>query len=254
MILRTSQIVVVLAALAGSLLAQAAGQSFHVDPTGPPPDGIPQKVKNTLVSDGIRLSRTVNGVDRPLADLWCVRTLTVRRSGKRPAGVAYPQLTPGKSLAVLYLPEAILDVTLQKVPPGFYRLQYLRPDLDNDAKDKKDKDKDEHEIDDEGEAITEKYQEYVSLTRLETDKRTGGDRAIRKSVKFSRQESAGRQPALLALLPLNPAYTAFPYAISDDVGHCALQFKVSVRLPSGRSGEMGVSIQLINPPDLSEDD
>lgn len=238
------QIVAVLALLSGTLFAQAAGQSFKIEAAGPPRAQIPNELRNGLVTDGIRLSRTVNGVDRPLAELWWVRSLTVRRSGRGPYGVAYRQITPGKTLAVLYLPAAILDVRLQKVPPGFYVLRYARLDSA----------KDEDEIEDEAKPIVGQYHDYVFLTPLDFDKRTGADLTAPKAIELSRQGSPGKQPALLALPPLNPAYTMFPYTISDDLGHCAVQFKLSVRLASRRAGEMGIAILLVNPPNLSQED
>ena len=59
---------------------------------------------------------------------------------------------------------------------------------------------------------------------------------------------------MLALLPLNPAYRTFPYAVSDDKGHCAVQFELPVQLISRRPDKMRIAILLVNPPNVSEED
>jgi hypothetical protein len=244
------QNVAVLAFLSGSLFAQAAGQSFKIEEAGPPRSEIPYNLRKGLDKDGIRLSRTVNGVDFPLAELWPVRNLPVknlmvRPSGKTPGGAGYRELTPGKLLAVLYLPRAILDFKLQTVSPGYYLLRYARSHIESG----------EHETEDGGEPDNTEYHDYVSLARLESgNKKSSADLVSQKAVKLSAQGRIGQKIALLALPPLNPAYTMFPYAVSDDLGHCTVQFKLSVRLASGRTDEMGIALLLINPPNLSEED
>lgn len=238
------QNVAVLAFLSGSVFAQAAGQSFKIGEAGPPRAEIPYNLRKGLEKDGIRLLRTVNGIDFPLAELWPVRNLIVRPSGKTPGGVAYRRLNPGKPLAVLYLPRTILDFKLQTVSQGFYLLRYARLDLDTG----------EHETDDGGKPSNAQYHDYVSLARLESGIKSSADLVSGKAVELSTQELTGQEIALLALPPLNPAYMMFPYAVSDDLGHCAVQFKLSVRLASGRTHEMGIALLLINPPNLSEED
>jgi hypothetical protein len=253
-LLRMSRIglqnVVVLALLSGSVLAQAAGQSFKIEEAGPPPAEVPDNVRKGLEKDGIRLSRTVNGIDFPLAELWPVKNVTVRPSGKTPGGAAYRQLTPGKPLAVLYLPGTILDFKLQKVSQGFYLLRYVR--LDSDTAEHG-IDTGERETDDEGKPNNAQYRDFVSLARIESDK-SDVNPASGKVTELSTQGLAGQKAALLALPPLNPAYKMFPYAVSDDRGHCAVQFKLSIRLASGRTDEIGIAILLVNPPNLSEED
>jgi hypothetical protein len=236
--------VAVLALLSGCVFAQAAGQSFKIEEAGPPRVEIPYNLRKGLEKDGIRLSRTVNGIDFPIAELWPVRNLIVRSSGKPRGGAAYRQLTPGNRLAVLYLPRAILDFKLQKVSQGFYLLRYARLDLDTG----------EHETDDGEKPSNAQYYDYVAVTGLESDKKLGADLASGNAIELSTQGLTGQKTAQLALPPLNPAYKMFPYAVSDDLGHCAVQFKLSVRLASGRTIEMGIAILLVNPPNLSEED
>jgi hypothetical protein len=243
------QSVAVLAFLSGSVFGQAAGQSFKTDEAGPPRAEIPYDLRKGLEKDGIRLSRTVNGIDFPLAELWPVRNLPVRNlivrpSGKPPRRAAYGQLIPGKPLAVLYLPRSILDFKLQAVSRGFYLLRYVPSEISTG----------EHETDDGEMPNNPQYHDYVSLAPLESGKKSSTYLASRKAVALSTQGLTDQKIALLALPPLNPAYRMFPYAVSDDLGHCAVQFKLSVRLASGRTDEMGIALLLINPPNLSEED
>lgn len=240
-------IVAVLVLFPASLFAQAAGQSYKIEPAGPPRVQIPHELRNSLETEGIRLLHRVNGVDRPLAELWPIRSLTVRPSGKSPEGAAYGQLIPGKLLAVLYLPITILDVRFQKVPPGYYILRYALLDR---VKGEDGLGQDEIE---EGKPIIRKYHDYVFLTRMESEKPAGADLAVQK-MSGQRQGSPGKPPALLALPPLNPNYSMFPYAISDDRGHCSVQLKFSLLPGPRRAREMGIAILLVNPPNLSEDD
>lgn len=275
------QNVAALVILSVGVFAQAAGQSFKIEQAGPARAEIPYNLRKGLEKNGIRLSCTVNGIDFPLAELWPVRNLPVRSlpvrnlkmrpSGETPGAADYQQLTPGKPLAVLYLPKAILDFKLQKVSPGFYVLRYAQLDLDTDEDDAADKRKPDNTQNTAPNNATNnaqngaQYHDVVSLVRLESarlesDKKPGADLSSRadhasgKAVEVSTQDVAGQKTALLALPPLNPAYKMFPYAVSDDRGHCAVQFKLSVRLASGRTDEMGIAILLVNPPNLSEED
>jgi len=255
------------------LLTAAAGQSsFKIEAAGPPRTELPRELRSRLQADGTRLLRTVNGIDIPLAELWWVESLAVHSSSEAPTGGEYRELIPGKLLAVLYLPRALEDVQNQKVPPGFYTLRYAQFDPQKDAlesgekeKDEKEKegkekegkekeDKRESEDKDDDKNSSLKYGDYVFLARLDSDKRTGSSLKLSKMLELSRQVFPGKKPALLAVLPLNPAYKMFPYAVSDDQGHCAVQFKLSVQLVSGKKSEMRISILLVNPPNVSAED
>ncbi len=254
------QVAVLLALLPISLLTEAAGQaSFRIEPAGPPRTEVPHELRNRLEANGTRLLRTVNGIDIPLAELWWVRSLIAHSPGKTPVGREYGQLTPGKLLAVLYLPAVLEDVKNQKIPPGFYTLRYAQLDPedadDNDKKDKEEEDQHKGEKrEDDDKHSGGQYRDYVLLSRLESDKPTRTYLKLPEMLELSRQVSPGKKPAMLALPPLNPAYKVFPYAVSDDQGHCAVQFKLSVRFASGQRGEMRIAILLVNPPNVSEED
>jgi hypothetical protein len=240
-----------------SLLTAAAGQaSFKIEAAGPPRTEVPRELRNRLEADGTRLFRTVNGIDIPLAELWWVRSLPLHPSAKTAAGY-YRELTPGRMLAVLYLPTALEDVQNQKIPPGFYTLRYAHFDPEKDAreseeKEKEKEDKREGEEDDKHSVV--KYDDYVLLARLESDKRIDSSLKPAKMLELSRQVSPGRKPAMLALSPLNLVYKAFPYAVSDDLGHCAVQFKLPVKFGFGQRSEMRIAIILVNPPNVSAED
>jgi len=250
------QIAVVLALLLIGLLTAAAGQaSFKIEAAGPPRTGLPGELKSRLQADGTRLLRTVNGIDIPLAELWWVRNLTVRSLGTPPVGGQYRELTPGKLLAVLYLPAALEDVHNQKIPPGFYTLRYAPFDPEKDARGSEEKEKeDAPESEGDDKPSGGMYGDYVLLARLESDKQTGTPLKLAKMLELSRQVSPGKKPAMLALPMLNPAYKAFPYAVSDDQGHCAVQFKLPAQWASGRRGEIRIAIVLVNPPNVSAED
>lgn len=238
--------IALLALLAGTPFAQATGQSFEIGSAGPPREEIPYGLRKDLQCNGIRLLRTVNGVDFTLAELWSVRSLNVRSSSKSPNGVAYGQLAPGQSLAVLYLPAPILDARLQAVPSGYYVLRYVVIDQDDG----------DHKMDGDTEGIhgLGEYRDYVYLDRMKSSKEAVTGPATQKSLELSRKGLRDKSTGLLALPPLNPTYTMFPYVVSDDLGNCAVQFKLPVQLSSGQASEMGIRILLVNPPNFSEED
>jgi hypothetical protein len=232
-----------LALLSVSLITNAAGQgSFKIESAGPPRPEIRQQLRNRLEVDGTRLLRTVNGVDIPLAELWWARSLTVHGFTKTSIS-EYVQLAPGKLLAILYLPAALEDVNHQKVPQGFYTLRYAHFDPEKDTHEKGEDKHDDAE-----------YRDYVFLANLESGRQPGEYVGFPEMLKLSRQVSSGKKPAMLALLPLNPAYRTFPYVVSDDKGRCAVQFKVPVHPTSGRAEEIRIAILLVNPPNVSEED
>jgi hypothetical protein len=257
--MRLWQMAAVLALLPVIFLAEAAGQaSFRIESAGPPREEAPQELRNRLEASGTRLFRIVNGIDIPLAELWWVKSLAVHSSGKTPVGAEYGELTPGKLLAVLYLPAELEDVKNQKIPPGFYTLRYAQLNPEKDAHDgdhdKDDEEEDQKAREDEHKQSGGEYRDYVLLARLQSDRPTHTYLKLPEMLKLSRQVSLSKKPAMLALPALNPAYKAFPYAVSDDQGHCAIQFKLPVQFASGKKSEMRIAILLVNPPNVSEED
>ncbi|MGA2743195.1 MAG: hypothetical protein ABSE44_00750 [Candidatus Sulfotelmatobacter sp.] len=249
------QVAAVLALLPMSFLVEAAGQaSFGIEPAGPPRTEVPQELRNRLEASGTRLFRTVNGIDIPVAELWWVKSLTVHSSGKTRARAEYAELTPGKLLAVLYLPAELEDVKNQKIPPGFYTLRYAQRNREKDAHDKEEEEEDQEAREDEHKHSGGEYRDYVLLARLQPDKPTRTYLKLTEMLELSRQVSPGKKPVMLALPPLNPAYKAFPYAVLDDQGNCAIQFKLPVQFASGKRSEMRIAILLVNPPNVSEED
>lgn len=233
-----------LALLPTILITSSAGQgSFKIEAAGPPRPEVLNQLRDRLEADGTRLLRTVNGIDIPLAELWWVRSLTVHPSGRAPIGGEYGQITQGELLAVLYLPAVLEDVKNHKVPAGLYTLRYVQLHPENNA----------HEEEEDKDRGGE-HRDYVLLAHLESDRQPTAYLGLRKMLELSRKVPSRDEPAMLALLPLNPAYRTFPYALSDDKGHCAVQFKLPVRLVSGRPDQMRIAILLVNPPNVSEED
>jgi hypothetical protein len=218
----------------------AAEQSFTIEPAGPPRSEIPAAMRECLELSGTRLLRTVNGIDIPLAEVWWFKDLTVGKVRPMKAAVFYRELRPGQLLAVLYLPRAMDDVAHHKIQPGFYTLRYAH----RKSKDNRDED---------DEPVSVSYGDYVVLSHIDYDNRALASSAIHSAHSFAREQSTDRRTAMLALPPLNPAYPQFPYPVSDDAGHCAVQFKVPAR-HRAHVGDLHIAIMLVNPPNTSKDD
>jgi len=248
--------VAVVALLAIAFGDRAAAQgTFKIESAGPPPAAIPREVTTNLQADGTRLLRVVNGIDKPLAELWWVRKLPLRGSHKKEDGAAYGELVPGRMVAVLRVVAPIEDLRNQKLAPGFYTARYAQLDrksLELAAKNDADDDEKGRGGDDVPMAV--EYRDYVALARLESDTQTGAKLSLAKLFQLSRRVLRSREPVMLALPALNPAYRAFPYAVSDDLGNCAVQFKIPARVASGKTGELRIAILLVNPPNVSKDD
>ena len=74
-------------------------------------------------------------------------------------------------------------------------------------------------------------------------------------IKQGRLASRTLQPAVITLVPLNPAYKNFPSVVTDDTGQCILQAKAKVRGKSGRGAaerEIVLAILRSFPPRKTE--
>lgn len=275
---------IVVALLAMAFAAAAAAQgTFKIEPAALPPAALPHQVEIKLHADGTRLLRVVNGIDKPLAEIWWVNKLPLHASRKTEIeGAVYGELAPGRLLAVVHVLAPIEDVRNQRLLPGFYTARYAQLDPaqfnsaqfkslavnGNDAHDRDEKDRDDNEREnkdrddkdrhnndgDDDAVIPVNYRDYVVLARLDSDTQAGAQLSLAKMFALSRQVLSGKEPVLLALPPLNPAYRAFPYAVSDDVGNCAVQFKLPAAPASGKTRDLPISILLVNPPNVSKDD
>ena len=78
-----------------------------------------------------------------------------------------------------------------------------------------------------------------------------GDQALPLDslIKQGRLASRTLHPAVITLMPLNPAYKNFPTVVTDDTGQCILQAKLRGKSGKGETErEIGVAILLVTPP------
>jgi len=237
---------ILLVVWAGATARFASAQaSFAIESAVAPRAEIPSEMLNALEPSGTRLLRVVNGVRIPVCELFWRKTVAAHRKRLK-LGVTYAQLSPGILLGVLYLPGVERDFNGNQLEPGLYTMRYAQPF----RPEREINDKDEME----NRPRPNAYHDLVLLSRLESDKQTRQPLTATQLLKLSKQASSGEDPAMLRLVPVNPAYKGFPSIVSDDQGNCTVQFKLQAQAEGHSLEELDLAILLVTPPNFSADD
>lgn len=225
----------------------AAGQaSFKISSAGPPPADISAKLRQQLQAEGTRLLHSVQGIDTPLCDLWWARNIPASQRGNSGPGIVYGELVPGSFMGVIRLPADLEDSYHQKLAAGYYTLRYARLAPPVKGREKKDDD-------DEPVRSSATNLDVVLLSRPDSD--TGVSTIpFNRLLEWSKAAARGKQAARMRLLPLNPAYKTFPALVSDDLGNCAVQFRLLTRTKGGQTKPLAISILLFILPDFGAED
>jgi len=148
-------------------------------------------------------------------------------------------------MGVLYLPAELEDSYHKRLAAGYYTLRYARMDPSKMSREKRDKE-------DEEKSAAATNPDVVLLSRIESDN-TAAPIPLEKLVTQAKSSADGKQPAAMRLLPVNAAYKTFPAVVSDDLGNCAVQFRLQTR-SSTEKKPLAISILLFILPDFGAED
>lgn len=207
-------------------------------------------LRESLDPRGVRLVASVNEVKTTICELWWKRVIESPSHPKKSAGVLYSQLRSGSLIGVLYFSneaQAELfrrDFRGQVVEPGFYTMRYVQIDQEKDLVEIRNKDKDEEDDD----MRVSPFRDFVLLSAVGTD--TAVDRVLSFDEMFrvGRLTTKTKNPAILSLVQVNPAYKNFPTMVPEDSGECTLQAKLQQKASKGaKQSEVPLALLLITP-------
>jgi hypothetical protein len=192
---------------------------------------IPAALADRLNGQGSRLLHTANGAHDPICDVWWSRSVSITKPAVTAPGVLYGALQPGAFLGLLHFisPDAE-DSRDQKLKPGFYTMRYAQFPPDSSETD------------------TSGYQDYLLLSPMAADSQVAKALTLDEAIRLSTIASRTAHPALMSLVPVNPAYKRLPAVVADDVGNCAIQ--VSLTEDSG-ARQLELALLVLTP--LKED-
>jgi len=205
----------------------AVAQSPYVMESTPPASELPKALVDSLNSNGVRVSEVKNGVPTPICEVWWTKSVAAH-AVKGKDNSHYAGVTTGALVGVLHFFNEGEDSRDQKMQPGFYTLRYANVEADPEHSD------------------NGAPQDAVLATPLWADKHLDRVMSRTELLTLSKLSSKTKNPVVINLMPINPAYKDSPSLITDDQGNCAVQM-VMQTTGAGNPAEMPISILLVTP-------
>jgi hypothetical protein len=178
---------------------------------------------------GIRLFSYVTGKKTAICNVWWRAAVPTQTATGSPTDTVYGNLRVGELLGVVQYLVPTEDFQHHLVKPGLYSMRYAQ--LDQDGSD--------HAL--------SPFRDFAVLSPIWADHHSNDLVPIEQLVKRSRFVTHEDGPAVLSLVPVNPAYKKFPSAVSDDRGFCVIQALLSVQKGT-RKVEMPLALIMVRPP------
>lgn len=211
-----------------------AASAWGVDPyvTEAPPalafSELPKNLSDALDPQGVRLSSTANNTRAAICDIWWAKQIAAQKAATDAPDVLYGGLKPGTFLGVISLLGYREDFQHHMLKPGLYTMRYAQLQQDGD----------DHAV--------SPYRDFVVLSPGWADKDPGVTVSLDELNKRGILASHRDEPAVLSLVPVNPAYKTFPWPVADDRGFCTLQVRLRQVL-DGKTSEMPLAIIVVRP-------
>ncbi|HEV3278242.1 MAG TPA: hypothetical protein VG860_15600 [Terriglobia bacterium] len=221
--------------LAVSLLALGSLSKAQADFTleaSPPLSSlnVPAALADRLQTTGSRLVRTAGGGNVPVCDIWWVKAAVAKKPGAKASGVLYGEIQTGALVGLLrFLTSDAEDSRDQKLKPGFYTMRYAQLPPDS------------------SEAGSSQYLDFLLLSAMGADSEVTKTLSFEEASRLSSRATGTGHPALMSLVPVNPAYKRLPAVVADDVGNCAVQVNLREESETG-SRDVELAILLLTPP------
>jgi hypothetical protein len=178
---------------------------------------------------GVTLFSFVTGKKTAICRVWWRSQLPAKLGSDEKGNIAYSGLRTGELVGVVQYLVMTEDFQHHEIKPGVYSMRYAQ--LDQGGSD---------------EAISP-YKDFAVLSPIWADHHGDDLIPMEELEKRSRFVTHDKESAVLSLVPVNPAYKTFPWAISDDKGFCTVQALLSVQ--SGqKKQQMPLALILVRPP------
>ncbi len=191
---------------------------------------VPAELANLLQAQGSRLVHSTGAAEDPICDVWWVKSVRATRPAASASGVLYGELETGELVGLLhFIASDAEDSRDQKLKPGFYTMRYAQFPPDDK------------------EVGPSQYQDFLLLSPMRLDSQLSTALSLKDAVRLSNMATGTGHPALMNLVPVNPAYKRLPAVVADDVGNCAVQVRLPEESEHG-SGDVEISLLLMTPP------
>lgn len=188
--------------LAVATAAGAAGPGAGLEPTGPPPSGVPATVAAAVAQEGLGL--TLEG--EAVWELWLRPELPAPET--EPAfGQAFGALSRGGLVGVIRLPVAWSDYMGTRIGPGLYTLRYLVQPVDG------------------AHMGVSLHRDFLLLVPAADDGGPEETYGFDELVALSRKATGTNHPAVLALFPVDGA-EELPAVVDNELGQPTLAVQV----------------------------
>lgn len=210
-----------------------AGFALGLDPyvTEPAPalafSELPKYLSGSLDPQGARLIATAFNQHNLICDVWWSKQIPAGKSAAA-ADIVYDSLKPGTFLGAISLLGYREDFQHHTLAPGLYTMRYaqLRQDGDDNA--------------------VSPYRDFVVLSPAWADKDPDAVLSMDQLTKLGILASHRDEPAVMSLVPVNPAYKKSPSAIADDRGFCTLQVLLQQQR-EGKTAGLPLAIIIVRP-------
>ncbi len=211
-----------------------AGSAWGADPyvAEPAPalafSELPKPLSGSLEPQGIRLSSVANNKKTAICDLWWKKEISAQKATRSAPDIVYRTLRPGAFLGVISLLSAREDFQHHHLIPGLYTMRYAQLQQDGD----------DHAI--------SPYRDFVILSPSWADKDPEAMVPVEELRKRGMLASHEDEPAVLSLMPVNPAYKTFPAPVADDRGFCTLQVRLRQQR-GGKTTDLPLALIIVRP-------
>jgi len=240
----------VIAALILAAASFACAQDFRIEPASAETlQSLPKPLRDSLDPQGVRLVASVNEVKTVICQMWWKKVIPAQAFARKPASVLYGGLKPGSLIGVVYFSneaQAELfrrDFRGQVMEPGFYTMRYARIDQDKDLADIRNQEKGEQDDD----TRVSPFRDFLVLGSIKTDTQLDRDLSFAEMFRIGRLTSRTKNPPILSLLQINPAYKKVPALITEDSGDCTVQTNLQQKGADGKLKDLPFAVLLVTP-------
>jgi hypothetical protein len=211
------------------LASLAWGQgSYAIEPTPLKPSApFPAALRDSLDPQGTLVASYGHGQRVVVCELWWSKTIYMYPKAQGPSNANYSKLEKGTLLGVVYFHARTDDAKDQKIRAGYYTMRYVQMPQNK------------------AHGGIDAYPDFLALSPVAIDGKSHETLPLDTLIQLSRRASRTRHPAVISMLPLNPAFDDFPAMVSDEPGNAILQIKLTSRAGGKTPEEIKLAMVIV---------
>lgn len=188
---------------------------------------LPKYFSDVVDSHGVRLVSTNYNQRTNICDLWWRKEIPVQPARIKAPDLVYANLRPGTFLGLVSIFTPQEDFRHHMLKPGLYTMRYAQPEQNGD----------DHAV--------SPFRDFVILSPAWVDKDPNAKVSMDQITKWGILVSHEDEPAVLSLIPANPAYKKSPSPVADGRGFVAVQLNLKQK---GKSADLPFAVLIVRPP------